>query len=127
MKQGWTWQSFLSWAFGPRRLAQIAVLVDDAQRRIQFLEEVPDATAVSDHLRLTLREIGTRCEGLLMLREADLANSLASLAGSGSPKGESRDRLRDGCAALERMVGRRLATMAWLLRLAPADEGKAAA
>ena len=127
MQQGWTWQSFLSWAFGPRRLAHIAVLVDDAQRRIQFLEEVPDATAVRDHLRLTLREIGTRCEGLLLRNEADVANSLGSLAAAGRTEAEYCDRLRTGCAALERMIGRRLATMAWLLRLAPADESKAAA
>lgn len=126
MKQAWTWQTFLSWAFGPRRLAQVAVLVNDAQQRAVFLQEVPEAAVVREQLRHTLRDVATRCEALMLRDEADVASTLASLAGAGELEQWKRVRLVDGCAALERMIGRRLATMAWLLRLAPAEASRAA-
>lgn len=118
---GWTWSAFISWAFGPRRLARVAVLIDEARERAAFLQDVPDAPAVRQHLHELLREARGQCEALLLLDEADLAGSLADLAGSEAFEHTfepwKRVRLAAGCAALDRMVGARLAGMARMLQL----------
>lgn len=111
---GWTWSRFVSWAFGPRRLAHLAILTDEAKRRADFLVSVPEAGDVRERLRAQLREAATSCEVLLLFPEADLAGALATAAVSpGVPESE-RARLAAGCAVLERMVGGRLATLARL-------------
>ena len=119
----WTWASFLSWAFGPRRLAHIALLVDEVKRRSDFLADVPEAQEVRQHQRRLLREIRSHCESQMLHREADLAGTLVALSSSEELPEWKRVRLHDGCADLERLIGRRLAHMAVLLGLGtrPAD------
>jgi hypothetical protein len=119
----WTWTGFLSWAFGPRRLANIALLVDEVKQRSAFLHDVPEAEDVRRQQRRLLNEIRSQCESQMLHREADLAGSLVALASSEELPAWKRVRLEEGCAALEQLVGRRLAHMAVLLGLGtrPAD------
>ena len=119
----WTWTGFLSWAFGPRRLAHIALLVDEVKQRSAFLHDVPEAEDVRRQQRRLLNEIRSQCESQMLHREADLAGSLVALASSEELPDWKRVRLAEGCADLEQLVGRRLAHMAVLLGLGtrPAD------
>ena len=122
----WTWTGFLSWAFGPRRLATIALLVDEAKQRSAFLHEVPELIEVWRRQRSLLREIRSHCESQMLHCEADLAGTLVALACSEELPHWKRARLMEGCAELERLIGQRLAHMGVLLGLGPSADRLAA-
>lgn len=122
----WTMDGFLRWEFGPRYLAHLAVLVEQAQQRLQCLRAVPGDRAVRKQLLSLMHEIRTRADTKLYGTEADIAASLSSLLHLPDLEPWALDRLSTGCAGLARCISGRLADFARLLQGSAVPAGIAA-
>jgi hypothetical protein len=113
---GWTMDTFVRWAFGPRSLAYLAVDVDLAQRSAALLERGERRDETRRRLALLTRAIEATADAHFLQAEGHLAGILAGLLEAQHFEPWMLARLRTGYASLERMVAQRLATMGLLLR-----------
>lgn len=98
----WTWQEFLGWTFGPRRLAQLADEADAASQRARYLCDVLSDDTVRAQLVKTLGAVAREAERLELTPQATLARRLARIMRDPDQPPVMLAHVREGCDLLAR-------------------------
>lgn len=100
----WTWQSFLGWAFGAERFAELSGAIHHAALRARYLCDAPLDDCVRAELARNLTGIARQAERLQLDPSAALARRLARALSSPLAGPDVLTQVGDGCAALEQRM-----------------------